>query len=89
MSLATEQTVLSGHSSRATNVSGPLPSSTIDLHRDTLFPNHVSGPLPSTTIDLHRDTLFPNQTVWVLPQHVTTVVDKPASNGVTSSKLLG
>ena len=69
MSLATEQTVLSGHSSRATNVSGPLPSSTIDLH---------------------RDTLFPNQTVWVLPQHVTTVVDKPASNGVTtSSKLLG
>ena len=65
-SLATEQTVLSGHSSGATNVSR------------------------SSTVDLHRDTLLPNQSVPVLSQHVTTAVDKPASNGVTtSSKLLG
>ncbi|XP_065903460.1 coiled-coil domain-containing protein 158-like isoform X2 [Dysidea avara] len=68
MSLATEQIVLSGHSSGATNVSRLLPSSTVDLH---------------------RDILLPNQTVPVLPKHVTTAVDKPASNGVTtSSKLL-
>ena len=45
-SFATEQTVLSGHSSGATNVSWPLPSSTVDLHRDTLVPNQTVPVLP-------------------------------------------
>ena len=53
-SLATEQTVLSGHSSEATNVGRLLPSSIVDLHRDALLPNHTVPVRPqhvTTTVD--------------------------------------